>query len=261
MTQQGTAATWAQRSTRRPKAPRPPTVRWRNKRDKARAKQPDVMNRFAQNAVNEVWHRLPLCVRLLLARFMEKVYIAHVSRPEEDDPDDGFCLRLTDIEGRVFGDDMFLILNLAYFESTKKDRPRMLWVIAHELAHVYLAHMRRLAYLGFRSQQEKRLKAGQTFKQGFTDVDDDDLADAIIGHPKQEESSLNERLADNIAITWGFDVEVVLYDLIGLEVEKAEKKSATKPRGPGAHHSGPSPGFRAFSAPEMKRPKAGGRPR
>lgn len=242
------------RSKRKPKSPRAPTVRWRSKKAEARAKRPDVTKRFAQGVVNEVWGRLPLCVRLILSRYLEKVCIAHVSRPGEDDPDDGFGLQLTDIEGRVFGDDMYVLINLAYFKITKKDRPRMLWVIAHELAHVYLAHMRRLAYLGFRSQQEERRKSGRMFKQGFTNVDDEALAEAIRYHerlhPSKEKCPLEERMADNIAISWGFDAEVVLYDLIGLEAEKAEKKSATKPRGPGAHHSGPPHGFRVFSAQE-----------
>ncbi len=230
---QGVGATRARKRKRKPKAPRSPTMLWRNKKDRARTKHPDVMRRFAQSAVNEVWRRIPLCIRLIIAHFaIPNVRLVNVDCPEveAEELDQGF----TDVEGRAGHDSTLVTLNVAYFKATKTDRPRMVWVLAHEYAHIYLGQMMWLAWEGFMREGRSRKGVGHRSPSRLAALDDDAVAEAIRCHerklPKKKGPRLDECMADRIAEAWRFGFEHDLYLDENLRTEFADWDSRGRPR-------------------------------
>ncbi len=196
-------------STRRSPPPAP-RVRWR-RGDRARTPDADALRRMAQGALDETWRGLPGCVRFVIDRFASHyVMLVNVTKdlPRDDPKWDEFFDGLAHCEGRVTYEGKLVVLNLACFRRTKRDRAQIVWTLAHEFAHGFEGRMRLLAWFGFTYHKEGKWEEDHVYRRrGFRPKEE------IVEHAirwgggaeaEPDEAPLHERVADALALAWGF---------------------------------------------------------
>jgi len=204
--------------------PQPPRVQWVPKLGRARTKAPRQQKVFVQQVVNEVWYRLSLCVRQIIKiRLFERIDLVNVSAKIDDE----MLLyryvcsgveRLEQVEGNVTHGGSLITLNIAWFERTDVGRGKLIWVTAHEFAHVYTGTMQALAWKGFVEQVSDPSRMDILSRSLTLSRTDKIVAESLRWHERTErnprrERDLEEEMADHTALAWGFGYERYCYDL------------------------------------------------
>lgn len=156
-------------------------------------------SQITQEALDEFWQRLSDPIKTILTYAQEDhqeqaditVLLMH--------PDESVYATFDEVEDDN-GNERFQIA-IDYSIS----KVRLLWVLAHELAHLYL---RRIGRLASRSDDDFRMSRALDVLTGHTD----DLTVHII----------NEHMADTLAISWGFGREYALSE--GANILEAKER-------------------------------------
>jgi hypothetical protein len=192
----------------------PPKVKWYSRADRERTPSHALVKARYQRLINDVWKRLPPSARIAIVghpmwEAHDGIYLAN-----HDPEGKGICAGKHGVQhtGEV-------VINVClYCDLRKHDRRiTMTWVVTHELAHVFYSAMNEWVQWGFMALLERK-KLKDKKKYSFTDGESSLMAAlnlsngtrsaSMIDHDKTSYTALtNERLADALAIAWGFGFE------------------------------------------------------
>lgn len=184
-----------------PARPRPPRVVWESRGDRGRSKNHRAIKQAIREIVADVWARMPLsaCIAIDLHPMeCDSVYLFNDPESEND--------------GRFhFGN---VLVNVDRYRKGRQFRERTTWVLAHEFAHACVTSIALWAKDGWANSNmdggldlEKMVWIASAFLHGSTFQQTETQTASIGEGETQFTGQTTERIADAIAIAWGFGKE------------------------------------------------------
>lgn len=191
------------------KTPRP-IVRWYRTEDRKRSPKHREIKKYVNQLLIEVWKRIPPSAKTVICRskYYEGEVLLHMKPPGVEldwplsNPDAGGVWNNGSVHIRVYGIDRRL----------KSQRNSLIWTLAHEFAHGYWSSIGQFAEVGWCHETEHM---EEDEKLGFGPFGALTPYNGVGDHPDcfdrgktTYDGSTGERLADAVAIAWGFGYEI-----------------------------------------------------
>lgn len=198
------------------KLPKAPKAEWASSAHRERIVDPKKTKAFVQDALNEAWDRIPPCAKMILTYCDLDVLHLVNGADSYEESEDKPPIECSSRYGRVIISGTKVFINVACFDQTDVGRVDLMWVIAHEFAHMFMGVMQMWAYFGL----EAIVEGGHESRalKSYPLIADSALMAVILqgtinfGFPSAfSGDGYREYMADTYALVWGFKPATVKY--------------------------------------------------